>query len=345
VITPAATPVTTARSAAWDTAPAPAVTVVVSTYRRAAFLPGLLAALEAQQGAPPFELVVADNGSDDDTWRVLLELVAATPLAVTALRLPENLGPGPARNRCTAHSRAPLLALTDDDCLPAPAWLAALVAAFDGENVVIVQGRTLPESDDAPGPWARSVWVTAPSPWFETCNVGYRRIAYGVVGGFDEDDALLARASGGRPFGEDAWLGGRVLTATRGRAGWAPDALVRHRWLPGSFRDHVGERRHMRDFPALARRLPAVADSCWAGVFLSRRTAAVDLAVVSAVAAVVTRRPALLVGAVPWLRTAWTPARARRGALPLRLVQAAVADLAGLAALVEGSVRHRRLVL
>ena len=63
------------------------------------------------------------------------------------------------------------------------------------------------------------------------------------------------------------------------------------------------------------------------------------------VAAAVTRRPATLVGVLPWLRTAWRPARARRGPVALRLAQAAVADLAGLAALARGSAEHRRLVL
>ena len=54
---------------------------------------------------------------------------------------------------------------------------------------------------------------------------------------------------------------------------------------------------------------------------------------------------ALLLGAAPWLRSAWGPARARRGPLPLRLAQAATADVVGLAALAYGSARERRLVL
>jgi glycosyltransferase involved in cell wall biosynthesis len=329
-------------SAAWSTAAPPRVSVVVSTYGRAAYLPGLLDALQRQEQAPPFEVVVADDGSPDATWQVLGELAAHTPLPFAAVRLAANAGAGTGRNRAVAVGRAPLVAFTDDDCLPAPGWLAGLCAGFADPDVVVVQGRTEPEPVEPPGVWGRSLWVTAPTPWLETCNVGYRRCAYDAVGGFDEDDPLFGRS--GKGFGEDTWLGHRVL-AGGGRRAFAPGAVVHHRWRAGSFADHVRERRLMREFPQLAGRIPAVADACWHGIFLSRRTAAVDLAVVAVAAAALTRRPGPLVGVLPWLRTAWGPARARRGTVLLRLAQGAVADLAGLAALALGSAEHRRVVL
>ena len=322
--------------------------MVVSTVDRAGFLPGLLAALEAQRAAPPFEVVVADDGSSDDTWEVLRRSAAQTSLPLRAVRLRDNAGAAAGRNAGVAHARAPVVAFTDDDCLPTPGWLAALVEAFEphdgGRTVDVVQGRTEPEPVEPPGTWARSLWVTGPTPWMETCNIAYRRSAFDAAGGFAPDDALLGRAGRGQGFGEDTLLGHQVL-AQGGRRVFAPAAVVHHRWRPGSFGDHVAERRLLALFPALARRVPAVADSLWAGVFLSRRTAAVDLAVVAVAGAVVTRRPVWLAGALPWLSASWGPARARRGALPLRLGQAAVADAAGLVALLRGSVRHRRLVL
>ena len=322
--------------------------MVVSTVDRADFLPGLLAALEAQRGAPPFEVVVADDGSRDGTWQELTRRAAATSLPLCALRLGENRGAGAGRNAAVALARAPVVAFTDDDCLPTPGWVAALAAAFTaagpGERVDVVQGRTEPEPVQPPGTWARSLWVTGPTPWLETCNIAYRRAAFEAVGGFPQGDVLLSRAGRGQGFGEDTWLGHQVLARGGGRV-FAADAVVHHRWRPAGFRDHVAERRLLTLFPALARRVPAVADSCWGGVFLSRRTAAVDLAVLSVAGAAVARRPLWLVGVLPWLTTSWQPARARRGSLPLRLGQAAVADVAGLVALLRGSVRHRRLVL
>jgi glycosyltransferase involved in cell wall biosynthesis len=320
----------------------PEVSVVVSTYDRAGLLPGLVAALEQQRDAPAFEVVVADNGSGDDTWDVLEGLADSSRLALAAVRVPVNRGAGDGRHRGVVVSRARLLAFTDDDCLPRPDWLRRLVAPFADPQVVLVQGRTEPETGPAPGTWARSVWVTASTPWLETCNIAYRRAAYDAVGGFAQIDPTSG--AGARAFGEDTDLGHRVL-AGGGRRGFADAAVVHHRWRPGTFRDHLAERRVMRDFPRLAAQLPAFAHACWGGVFLSRRTAAVDLAVTAVAVAAVTRRPAPLLAVLPWLRTAWGPARARRGSLTLRLGQAAVADLAGLAALARGSVEHRRVVL
>lgn len=331
------------RSPAWDGA-APAVAVVVSTVDRAGLLPGLLAALERQDAPVPFEVVVVDDGSADGTWPVLSDLAARTPLALTALRLAGNRGAGAGRNRGVAAARAALVAFTDDDCLPEPGWLGALVAAAAPTDVVAVQGRTEPEDAPPPGPWARSLWVPAPTPWLETCNVAYRRSAFDAVGGFAEGDPLFSRSGRGRGFGEDTDLGHRVLAAG-GRRVFAPDAVVRHRWRPGSYASHVRERLLLRHFPELVRRVPEVDAQRVLGIFLSRRTALVDLAVTSVLAAAALRRPALLAGVVPWLRDSLAPARARRGPLALRLAQAALADVVGLAALAEGSVRERNLVL
>ena len=331
-------------SAGWGDAPAAEVTVVVSSVDRADFLPGLLAALEAQEAAAEFEVVVADDGSRDGTWQVLTGLARSTSLPFAALRLPVTSGAATGRNAAVAHGRARVVAFTDDDCLPTPGWLGRLCEPFTDAGVVVVQGRTEPEPVAAPGAWARSLWVTAPTPWLETCNIAYRRSAFDSVGGFDEQHPLFNRSRSGNGFGEDTWLGRRVLAAGGARV-FAAQAVVHHRWRPSTFAAHVGERRRMRDFPELVRCTPGVAATCWGGVFLSRRTAAVDLAAASVAIGLATRRPVLLLGVLPWLRTAWGPARDRRGPLLLRLAQGAVADLAGLAALAEGSVRHRRVVL
>src|SRR5262245_61414849 len=105
------------------------VSVVVPTYRRAANLPRLVAALEAQTlPADRFEVVLVDNGSDDDTPAVLAELAASTRLHLVPLRIDVNEGPARARNAGWRASSAPLVAFTDDDCVPRPDWLEQVVA-------------------------------------------------------------------------------------------------------------------------------------------------------------------------------------------------------------------------
>lgn len=331
-------------SPTWVTEAPPEVSVHVATHGRAAFLPDLVARLVAQDLEPGrFEVVVVDDGSPDGTWAALQAEVGATPLRMAAVRLPRNRGPAHARNVAVARSRGSLLAFTDDDCLPEPGWLRALLAASPG--VDIVQGRTEPDRDHpAPGAWDRTLRIAAETPLFETCNIAYRRGAFEAVGGFDVGRPIAARP-GGRPFGEDALLGAAVVAAG-GRRAFAEDAVVRHRYLPGSYRAFVGEGRNLVRFPPLVRASPVLAAACWHRVFLTSRTAAFDLAAAGTVVAVALRRPAVALAVMPWVVQALPSVREHGGRHPaVRLAQLAVADAVAAASLVEGSIRHRRLVL
>src|SRR5207244_1116766 len=104
--------------------------------------------------------------------------------------------------------------------------------------------------------------------------------------------------------------------------------------------------RRSGGFPALARRSGAISDALWLHVFLNRKCAAFDLALVSGLAALAGRRPVLVAGAMPWLVMRWRSARTMPGRHPVvRVAQLAAGDVAEFAALTRGSVRHRRLVL
>jgi glycosyltransferase involved in cell wall biosynthesis len=335
----------TATSSSWPIGGTPQVSVHISTFRRPHFLPDLIDRLEAQTTPPAdFEVVIVDNGSGDDTWSVLCDRVARTPLRMAVLRLDENRGPAGARNAATGVSRGDVLAFTDDDCLPASTWLERLLDAANG-GAQVVQGRTEPDPQGGgEGPWARSIRIVGPTSLFETCNIAYRRSAFDAAGGFDEEHGVSARP-GGRAFGEDVLLGAKVVAAGGSRA-FADDALVHHRNLPASYGDHLRGMRELAGFPALARESKVLTDALWAQVFLTERTAAFDLAVLSGLAALVWRRPALALGAIPWVLRTWPMTRAHGGRPGVvRLAQLAVADAVGAAALLEGSLRHRRPVL
>lgn len=332
-------------SASWSSPKPPDVSVHIATYRRPAFLPELLACLEVQTlPAPRFEVVIVDDGSDDDTWSVLSEQVARSGLRLAALHT-ENRGAAAARNAAVTVSHGELLAFTDDDCLPSPRWLDSLVRAAGG--VDLVQGRTEPDPDPAgmqSGPWARTIRIVEPTALFETCNIAYRRSAFERVGGFDEGHAVSARP-GRHAFGEDVLLGSAVV-ASGGARCFAPEALVHHRYLPATFGDHLRSMRELAGFPALARESSTVSAALWRRVFLTRRTAAFDLAAMATVLAALRRRPLLLALAAPWIVLTWPTTRSHGGRPGIvRLAQLGVADAVGAASLVEGSLRHGRLVL
>jgi hypothetical protein len=120
------------------------------------------------------------------------------------------------------------------------------------------------------------------TPFFETCNVAYGRDGFDSAGGFEDDDPLLNR-EGGFAFGEDAVLAWRVLR-DGGVAAFTQDAVVHHRCIQRSFRDHLRAQRNVGGFPGLARRTPIVSRWLKGGIFLNKRSAAFDGAVLATAA-------------------------------------------------------------
>lgn len=96
--------------------------IVIPTYNRLDILPEVLAALERQEGATEFEVVVVDDGSSDGTADWLASFEPAYPLR--RLRQP-NRGPAAARNAGVAAARHERVAFLGDDTVPARGWLAA----------------------------------------------------------------------------------------------------------------------------------------------------------------------------------------------------------------------------
>jgi glucosyl-dolichyl phosphate glucuronosyltransferase len=132
----------------------PLVSVVIATRDRAALLAQTLDAL-ARQTWPHdrLEVLVADNGSTDDT-RATIEGAAARPDMPAVLYLSvDEPGKSFAVNAALARARGAILALTDDDVLPEAAWIERLVAAFDETGADFVAGRILPRWEASPPSW------------------------------------------------------------------------------------------------------------------------------------------------------------------------------------------------
>src|SRR3954467_15183072 len=101
------------------------ISIVVPTRNRADRLRALLASL-AEQQAPPFEVIVVDNASEDDTLAAVADADSAEDAHIRGIHLPQPMGPAIARNRGWRAARGRLIVFTDDDVVARPGWLSAI---------------------------------------------------------------------------------------------------------------------------------------------------------------------------------------------------------------------------
>ena len=92
--------------------------VVIPTHNRLDMLVRVLDALDAQVDAPPFETIVINDGSKDDTERVMSQRKGIT------FRTQVNAGPGRARNHGVSLAKGKFVVFIGDDTVPEPRFLA-----------------------------------------------------------------------------------------------------------------------------------------------------------------------------------------------------------------------------
>jgi len=310
------------------------LSVIVPARDAAQTLPALLAALDAQVEAGPFEVVVADDGSSDAT-----PAIARAAGARVANTERSGSGPGAARNAGLALALGSLLAFTDADCTPTPDWLRRGRAALADAD--LVQGAVLPPPGRPIGPFDRYIHVTAPRGLFESANLLARRDLVERLGGFEPGVALGTA----KEMGEDVWLGWRAVRSGA-RTAFRAEVLVHHEIFPRSAAGLLAERTRVRFFPELARRIPELRETFfWRRAFLSRRSAAFDLALVGLGLGVRSRRAGACCAALPYLAIAVSSTRNHGRRRPWTTLVYIAADAVGAAALVTGSARARTPVL
>jgi glycosyltransferase involved in cell wall biosynthesis len=100
------------------------VSLIVTTYNRSDALAAALRGLLAQQDRG-FEVLIADDGSRDDTRALVEKTAGAAPVPITHV-WQEDLGfrAGAARNRAAARASGEYLLFLDGDCVPRPDFIA-----------------------------------------------------------------------------------------------------------------------------------------------------------------------------------------------------------------------------
>lgn len=181
------------------------LSVIIPAYNAATTLPAQLDALTRH--APPFayEILVCDNGSADDTARIVGEWAVRVP--VRLVDASARRGPAAARNIGASVARSPKLAFCDADDVVGDGWLAGMSAALDAHEFVAgsFEFALLNEGFNTPGLWTSQSQSLTHKPYLPqfavagSGNMGIRRAVFDQVGGFfeplrtAEDDDLCLR--------------------------------------------------------------------------------------------------------------------------------------------------------
>ena len=169
----------------------PLVSVVIPVHNGAKDLPLQLSALSNQTYAGRWELVVADNRSDDGSAEVAMSYADRLPIRVIDAH--ETGSQAYALNRGVEASRGNLLLLLDADDEVDQGYVAAMVAALVSHDFVTARldcsslnpgwvGHSRPagQQDDIGAPFGFL-------PVAAGCAIGVKRSAFDAIGGFAED--------------------------------------------------------------------------------------------------------------------------------------------------------------
>jgi GT2 family glycosyltransferase len=198
-----------------------AVSVVVPTCGRLDLLDRCLDALTRQTlPATSYEVIIVDDEPNHNTLHLVAGWRARTLDRGPRLVYVSNAGPhGPAaaRNRGWRIAQAPVIAFTDDDTVPSPAWLSSGLAAF-ADGVDAICGRIEMPVPATPTDYQRDARLLETAE-FVTANCFCRKEILERLEGFDERFTS--------PWREDSDLHFRLLDMNA-RIAHAPEALVVH---------------------------------------------------------------------------------------------------------------------
>lgn len=225
------------------------LTIIIAAKNASDVIGHQLDALVAQEWSGGWEIVVADNGSTDDTAAIVRSYDQPHP-NVRLVDASDAPGAGHARNAAMAQSNSDAFAFCDADDVVEPGWVAAMGEALREHECV--GGRNL--FDLLNPPWLQSAFYAEPPdrletfagvfPFAATCNLGVHRDVIDNVGGFDESFRT----------GEDIelclriWAGGHTIA-------FLPRAIVQYRYRPSLKTLWLRSRDYGAVGPAIARKL------------------------------------------------------------------------------------------
>ena len=168
-----------------------AVSALICTRNRGATAAAAVRAV-LENAFDDFELLVIDQSDNNETEQALLPLCADSRLRVIRT---DTVGKGRALNLGLSLAQADIVAMTDDDCLVPPNWLAKITAVFDQHPQVAITFTNVVavDHDHSAGfvpswsfPSNRIVTHLSDIPWGMGASMAVRKQVVLEMGGFDE---------------------------------------------------------------------------------------------------------------------------------------------------------------
>jgi GT2 family glycosyltransferase len=116
------------------------VSAIIPTYNRADLVQSIVTNLRAQT-RPPDQILVVDNGSEDETQ------ILARAMGADLIRFPENRGFAAAVNEGIRQARGDWLLILNNDVVLEPAWLERILLAVQEESALFATGKLLRKDD------------------------------------------------------------------------------------------------------------------------------------------------------------------------------------------------------
>lgn len=164
------------------------VSVVIPVRNGEQVIGEQLAALAGQDFTGSWEVVVSDNGSTDQTRRIVEDFADTAPMPVRIADASARAGIGHARNTGALAATGALIMFCDCDDRATPGWVSAGAAAQHRGDILAGLNRELTDPQDPdstvlnPGAVIQGLKIKA----FIGCNFAVRRESYLRLRGFDE---------------------------------------------------------------------------------------------------------------------------------------------------------------
>jgi glycosyltransferase involved in cell wall biosynthesis len=207
------------------------VSIVIPARNEAYAIAAVIHAVQAQNHASlALEIIVVDDGSDDDTAGVAR---AAGALVLELEAKIEGGNPARARNLGASMATGDPIIFLDADCTPATGWLPRLLAAHDAGAAVVGGALDLPQRlpitarCDYYCGWyhVHSRRRAGTVPNHPPGNLSVRRRVFAASAGFTEQQPIAYAHE------ELAWQG--EVQRSGGRIVFEPSAIVHHHNRPG----------------------------------------------------------------------------------------------------------------